>query len=125
MEIIKEFQGKPVDALTQAIDNNLDYFDKNVKFIDLREKLSEFRVNVEKCSKKVEEIESFAGDYDFDSETPGNGYRSFVSTFESAVAKTTKICHRLIRNRGKILFRADNYAEYVQSLAIILLEPDF
>lgn len=100
-----------VEELMRSIDNNIEYFDKVNKNERLASILFELKHSVETCALSVEEIEKFAPEYDFDERTSGNGYRSFVNIFESAVRKTSKVCRRLISNRRKILFRVDNYAE--------------
>jgi Hormone-sensitive lipase (HSL) N-terminus len=116
MEIDESIVINPATLLVQAIDNNIEHFDKNSKFNDLKSKLSDLRRNVENCSKRIVEIESFASDYDFDESSPGNGHRSFVDIFHSAVEKTSQICKQLITNRSKILFRSGYYAKYIVQL---------
>lgn len=117
MEDSSEIKIDSVTLLAQAIINSVEHFDKTQKFTELAKKLQDLKKSLEKCDEKIVEIESFAGDYDFDHDTPGNGYRSFVDVFNSAIKKTLKLCEQLITNRGKILFRADYYAKYnVQSI---------
>lgn len=57
----------------------------------------------------IKRIESFAGEYDFDEKTPGNGYRSFVFIFEAAVKHTQKTCKYITDNRASLLFRKSSY----------------
>ena len=64
---------------------------------------------LEKSIPVIKEIESFAGVYDFDENTPGNGYRSFVFIFDAAVKHTEKICIYITENRGSLLFRKSVY----------------
>lgn len=106
-----------VDELIKAIDNSIEHFDKTNKCHTLNSNLCNIKITIEKCAASVDEIRKFAHEYDFDEDTSGNGYHSFVDIFDSAIRKTKQICKRLIKNREKILFRADNYARYnVQSL---------
>lgn len=100
------------NQLIALIENNIEHFDKTKRSENLSTKLHEFQESVLKCSTLINQINAFASDYDFDEETPGNGYRSFVDIFDSAVNETIKICSVLIRNREKLLFRPDNYAKY-------------
>lgn len=101
-----------VDMLLKQLDNNIEFFDKNAKYPTLSLGLRNLKNFVTKCARSVEEIKIFATEYDFNDETSGNGYHSFVDIFDSAVKKTTKVCQQLISSREKILFRADNYAKY-------------
>lgn len=100
-----------VDELMRSIDNNIEHFEKINKHEKLKSILLELKYSVEKCALTVAEIENFAPEYDFDEDTSGNGYRSFVNMFDSAVRKSAKVCRKLITKRGKILFRADNYVK--------------
>lgn len=97
-------------SLIDLIDNNVDFFDKTNK--TLKSNLLQLKNAFEKCSRTVEEIETFASEYDFDEKTPGNGYRSFLDITGSAVKKSAKVCSQLIRARESIFFRPDNYAKY-------------
>ncbi|CRL00605.1 CLUMA_CG013865, isoform A [Clunio marinus] len=99
-----------IDELNQLLTDAINYFNNNVKHQTLKFCLNNLQNSVKKCTKLVEEIATFAHEYDFDEATQGNGYRSFLNVFSSAVRKTTKISQQLIRERENILFRADNYA---------------
>lgn len=47
----------------------------------------------------VEVVESFAGDYDFDENTPGNGYWSFLNIYFSALTGALKTANYIFDNR--------------------------
>ena len=96
--------------LIQAIDNNIGYFDNAKKYQTLNLSLCQLKLALEKCVKASEEINSFAFDYDFDDKTPGNGHRSFLNIFDSAVKKASKVCKRLIKSRENLFFSADKHA---------------
>lgn len=114
MEIVNEIEVKIKSStlLIQTVDNSIEFFDAHSNCDTLKSKLQSLKANVEKCDKIIVQIECFASDYDFDNETPGNGYRSFVDIFSSAITKTTKICQQLIKNREKILFSEIYYTKY-------------
>jgi len=97
--------------LIQAVDNNSEYFDNVKKCQILNLSLSQLKLEIEKCVKAALEIKRFAHEYDFDEETSGNGYWSFLNMTESAIRKTSKVCKQLIKNRTNLLFSADNYAK--------------
>jgi hormone-sensitive lipase len=77
-----------------------------VKLRGIFEKLIEC---LRKSVPVIKEIESFAGQYDFDESTPGNGYRSFVFIFEAAVRHAQKTCKYITDNRASLLFRKSSY----------------
>lgn len=107
-----DFELKPVAKLIHTVDNCVEYFDKCEKYKDLTMNLQKFKTNVDNCYEKVKIIESFANDYDFDSDTPASGFRSFIDIFTSAIKKSLNLCQRVSKARLKILFRADYYAKY-------------
>jgi Hormone-sensitive lipase (HSL) N-terminus len=112
MESLVEQKAEPISLLLVSIENSANYFNKTEKFIDLKSKLEILKKSVKNCNENVKKIEAFAGDYDFDHKTPGNGYRSFIDVFNSAIKKSSKLCEQLISGRSKILFRAAHYAKY-------------
>ena len=112
-----EVDTKPVSKLIHTIDSCMQYFEKCEKYKELCDKLDSFKSNVDNCYEKVKIIESFASEYDFDENTPSNGYRSFVSIFASAIKKSLNLCHQMSKSRMKILFRANYYAKYKVSFS--------
>lgn len=111
-ESLHETQAESVDALIKSIDNNINYFDKSAKSESLSTNLRQLKSALEKSARAVGEIEKFAGEYDFDENTRANGFRSFQHLQISAVKRSIQLCERLINNREKMFFRADNYAKY-------------
>lgn len=90
---------------------NLDFFKKGrrknyQKFCEVFETLIK---TVAKIHLIVKEIEGFAADYDFDKMSPGNGYRSFVDVYDSAVNYTMNLCVRIKESRESIFFRKTFY----------------
>lgn len=59
---------------------------------------------VGECQRVTKEIESFAGRYDFDQQTPYNGYRSFLSIFDSFVVQANKVCANIDDHYGRFFF---------------------
>lgn len=112
MELIQGSQNKPVHELIQSIDNSVRYFDNENKSQQLIVNLRRLKASVERCLKFIEKIDNFAHEYDFDKETVGNGYRSFVDIFDSAVERALKIGKKLIVDREKYFFRASSYSKY-------------
>lgn len=97
--------------LINAIDNNIDHFDKSNKFQSLNLSFCQLKLAIEKCVKASEEIHDFAFKYDFDDQTAGNGFRSFLNIFDSAIKKASKVCSRVTKRRENFIFRADKHAK--------------
>lgn len=64
-----------------------------------------------KSESVLREIESFAGEYDYDEKIPGNGYRSFCVVFTDAVQYTEKVCTSITEKRRNLFFRKSFYAK--------------
>lgn len=100
-----------VDELISMCVSNVDFYRDDKTFVGVK-MLTSFQKVLEMLEKSVpviKKIESFAGEYDFDAMTPGNGYRSFVFIFHSAVKHAEKICKYIADNRGNLLFRKSVY----------------
>lgn len=101
------------NQLMKVCENNREHFNKEK--VQHGNKLSENFSRIQVCLKKAEllikDIESFAGEYDFDEKTPGNGYRSFIFIFDAAVKHVEKISNYVLENRGKLLFRKSTYTK--------------
>lgn len=59
--------------------------------------------------KLVNEINQFAHQYDFDENTPGNGYRSFVKAVRLCVEHSVKVGKHIGHTRTFIWFRKNMY----------------
>ncbi|XP_075166336.1 hormone-sensitive lipase [Haematobia irritans] len=66
------------------------------------------------------EIEEFASRYDFDANTPGNGYRSFISVVDSCIEYGLSICKNLTSSRSTLFFRKKSYMKDVEACSQLL-----
>lgn len=101
------------DQLMKVCENNREYFNKGKG--QLEAQMSENFRRIQEFLKQLEllikELESFAGEYDFDESTPGNGYRSFIFIFDAAVKYVERVSTCVVEKRGKLLFRKSSYAK--------------
>uniref|UniRef100_A0A1A9W7R9 Small subunit processome component 20 homolog n=1 Tax=Glossina brevipalpis TaxID=37001 RepID=A0A1A9W7R9_9MUSC len=67
------------------------------------------------ANQLVQEIDAFAHNYDFDENTPGNGYRSFISVTHACVAHGLTLCGNLSSSRGTVFFRKKHYMKEVEA----------
>lgn len=91
--------------------SNIEFYKNDKSFVGTRlqlsfEKLKEF---LDKSIPVIKEIESFAHLYNYDEHTPGNGYYSFIFTYESALNYSLKKCQYVTDNRSSLLFRKSLY----------------
>lgn len=99
-----------VDFLLESLDRNIDYFN-TTRYNVLCDNLCAIRSTINTCSRLFHCIRQFASQFDFDDQTPANGYRSFVDVFDIAVEKTSKICNRLTATCKSFWFRANNFSK--------------
>lgn len=93
------------DELINIILSNQQHFRKFESGLRLCEIFKSLIDTVDAIGLIVKDIQGFAGDYDLDELTPGNGYRSFVFVVEKAIKSTMQICENLKENREKVFFR--------------------
>lgn len=47
--------------------------------------------------------------YDFDEQTPGNGYRSFVAVVDASMEHAVQLCRQINVSKQSLLFRKGFY----------------
>jgi len=55
------------------------------------------------------EIAKFAPDFDFDEDTPANGYRSFLSLVDKCIVHSSQVCQQIYNHKNSMLFRKSYY----------------
>ncbi|KAL7041373.1 hypothetical protein ACKWTF_000748 [Chironomus riparius] len=95
-----------VEHLQTNVFDNYNYFctHKNPESSQLASALQKLNVNLEKLSVLKVILESRAREFDYDENTPGNGFWSYIHNFGCAVKIVRKICNQLTKNRDKMLF---------------------
>lgn len=98
--------------------SNLEYYKKDKSFAGskIHSNFEKFKKLLESSIPVIKEIESFSHLYDYDENTPGNGYRSFVYIFECALKYSKKIFDYITEHRASLLFRKNLYLKYVSVL---------
>lgn len=99
------------DALVDICRNNIKYFECDESETGQRF-LGAFRGiidHVAVAKHYVEQISTFASEYDFDEHTPANGYRSFVKTIQACINHCLKVSKYIAQNRSYLLFRKNMY----------------
>ena len=92
--------------LLDLINNNVEFFNNDNQ---LKNSLRLLNQSFHNVAVSASEVKKFAHLYDFDKSTPGNGYRSFLSVFYSAVNHLTELLCKITANREKYLFNKATY----------------
>lgn len=55
------------------------------------------------------EIVKFAPHFDFDEETPGNGYRSFLSMVDKCIVHSEQVCRQMYHQKDSMFSRKNHH----------------
>lgn len=72
------------------------------------------RDNIDDIWPAVLRLRSVMAEYDFDENTPANGYRSFQNVVDSAILHGIKLNREIKLKNGSVLFRKSTFAKYVR-----------
>lgn len=76
--------------------------------------------HVESVKPVVDFVRKAAPSYDYDENTPGNGYASFVSVVDACIRHGVKLCKQVCINRDSFFFRASYYMREVEACSHLL-----
>lgn len=109
------------DILRDLCANNAEYFAGDITENGQRLYLSFLSIKgkIDDLQPLIEDLEQIVADYDFDENTPGNGYRSFLSVVQSAKEYAVQINKKVCLKRDSVLFRKTNITKEVESCAQI------
>lgn len=105
------------DSLIELCRNNIKYFasDETETGLRIHGAFVGLIDHIETARPLVKEVHEFVHEYDFDENTPGNGFRSFLYVVDSCVKTTLKLARYVMENRGTILFRKAIYVKEVEA----------
>lgn len=104
-------------ALKKLCTNNADYFSRDSSENGQRLYISFLAMNdaVDALWPKISNIEEHVKEFDFDEETPGNGYRSYLHVVNLAIDLATDLNKKVLLRRESVLFRKTTLTKYVLS----------
>lgn len=91
-----------------SINENIKYFKKDHRITTL---LKDLEVNLVKCNNRVEIIQKFASEYDYE-EIKVNGYRTSIDIYVAAVAKIGANLNNLKIKRSSFFFKIESFIRY-------------
>lgn len=103
---------KMSEKLKELILDNLEFYQKNQsKGFEIQQSLGALYTKATKLHELNIQIEGFAGAYDLDQQSPGNGFRNFVHINDTALKRIYKIVAEIKEKREKFFFRKGFYAK--------------
>ncbi|CAH0560948.1 unnamed protein product [Brassicogethes aeneus] len=115
-----------VDVLKDLCTNNADFFAQDSSENGQRLYISFLAIIdvADSIWPKIQRIEEKCAAFDFDENTPGNGYRSFVSIVNRAIESAVQLNSNVILKRSKVLFRKSSVARDVESVSHLITSLD-
>ncbi|XP_063977134.1 hormone-sensitive lipase [Diachasmimorpha longicaudata] len=110
------------DTLCQLANANKEFFSPHQDECGLRICTAHIVVLdiVKELRPLCEEIAAIAPQYDFDENTPGNGYRSFISLVDKSILHCEGICQQIYNLRESVLFRKTNYMREIEACSQLI-----
>uniref|UniRef100_A0A2R5LF59 Putative hormone-sensitive lipase hsl n=1 Tax=Ornithodoros turicata TaxID=34597 RepID=A0A2R5LF59_9ACAR len=110
------------DALLSVIDSNVTYFrnagsDSHKHFL---RQIVQMKGAVLQLRDNCEAISQHCHLYDFDTATPGNGYRSALLIINRFLPLCAKLCGQIVLKRTSMFFRADFYQKELDAHLSVL-----
>lgn len=94
------------------IDDNINYFKTDKELTQVLENIKDY---YKKLQKLTSVVDKFSYKFDFDENTKGNGYRSFVDFSNIYLRKAEENCEDLKFKRENLLFTKEEYKRKLKS----------
>lgn len=118
----EDFEPLQWDALREMCRVNVEYFeshqDKNG--VRIRAALLAMLDYLTQLQPLYREIARFAPYFDFDEETPGNGYRSFLSLIDKCIMYSNMVCRQMYHQKDHVFFRKSYYMKEMEARSQLL-----
>ncbi|XP_018571617.1 hormone-sensitive lipase isoform X2 [Anoplophora glabripennis] len=114
------------NVLKELCTNNADYFSRDSSENGQRLYISFLAMNdaVDALWPKISNIEAHVSEFDFDEETPGNGYRSYLHVVNLAIDLAIDLNKKVLFRRDSVLFRKTTLTKDVESCSHLLTSLD-
>lgn len=107
------------DELRQTSLDNVNFFHSVTNQSDLEKKFErifgKLAQNIDTVRPMYDQINNFAHEYDFDTEHPANGFRSFLYVVDRCIQMTQKVANHIAHNRSSMGFTIKRY-QYVKEI---------
>lgn len=112
--------------LSESCSNNAIYFSTDSSENGQRLYISFLSIidHLEQLTPKIEKIESCMHKFDFNENTPGNGYRSFISIVEGAIIYALDLALKIQQKRDSVLFRKTSLTKDIESCSHLFASLD-
>nr|XP_050862934.1 hormone-sensitive lipase isoform X1 [Vespula vulgaris]XP_050862935.1 hormone-sensitive lipase isoform X1 [Vespula vulgaris]XP_050862936.1 hormone-sensitive lipase isoform X1 [Vespula vulgaris] len=118
----EEFEPLQWGALRELCHANKDYFSTHQDENGSRIKAGLLAIldHLEKMQPVYKEISRIAPMFDFDEQTPGNGYRSFLVLVDRCIMHSGSVCRQMYCQKDTFLFRKSYYMREIEACSQLL-----
>lgn len=111
---MSEEQLEPKEFLKQLCSENAEYFVKDSSENGQRLYISLLAIkeSLDQSWPTVTHIREIAPKYDFDENTPGNGFRSFIGIYDAAITYAIELNKRVDGKKDSVLFQKSLLTKY-------------
>ncbi|XP_072760685.1 hormone-sensitive lipase-like isoform X2 [Anoplolepis gracilipes] len=119
-ENVESLQWNTLRKLCRA---SVEYFTsyRNKNSVRLKDALLVILEQLDELQPLYNEIAKFASHFDFDEETPGNGYRSFLTMVDKCIMYSEKICQKIYRQRNSMFSRKSRHIKKIEACCQLLV----
>lgn len=98
-------------ALREVCHANIEYFTSHQDENGVRIKAALLAIldHLDQALPLYKDITKFAPHFDFDKETPGNGYRSFLLLMDRCIMHSVQICREMYSQKDSMMFRKNHH----------------
>lgn len=103
----EDFEPLQWAALRELCQANAEYFmnHQDENGVRIRAALMAMLDHLEQLQPLYKEITRVAPMFDFDEQTPGNGYRSFLVLIDKCIVYSRSVCHQIYCQKDSMFFR--------------------
>ncbi|PIO76046.1 putative hormone-sensitive lipase [Teladorsagia circumcincta] len=121
--ISREMAGRE-GAFFPLCSDNADYFSKANSWSGYSERMVNVSTDIKECAGKlrslVTQLQDIAPSYDYDENTPGNGFRSLVCICDTTVLHLISLQKSVSEQRGSFVFRLAHYCKELEAFANVV-----
>lgn len=110
-DVTLDKQEYKINTLKEICSKNAEYFSKDNTENGQRLYISFLSMNevVDQMWPKIVAIEERINEFDFDKDTPGNGYRSYLLVIKLAIELSINVNEKIVQKQSSVLFRKGYY----------------
>ncbi|KAL6444034.1 hypothetical protein ACFW04_001761 [Cataglyphis niger] len=111
------------NALRKLCHASVEYFmsSNNENSVRIKAALLVILEQLDELLPLYNEIAKFASHFDFDEETPGNGYRSFLSMVDKCIIHSEQVCRQMYDQKDSIFSRTSHHMKEIEACSQLMV----